>query len=216
MVEEKGIYSIEKFLVARRQMYWQVYLHKTVLSAEQMLVKIIQRAKELVRTGKLTAAGPFAGEADTPLSFFLGGQAPLPFGEEYLDKFCLLDDQDIMGAVKRWMTHGDTILSTLSSWLINRNLLKIRLQAEPIPAGVTKEKKNEVAGAMGLSEDEVRYLVFDGTASNSMYNVQDERIHILFKNGQVRDISQVDDALIHQTLASPVKKFYFCYPGALF
>jgi HD superfamily phosphohydrolase len=210
MVEEKGIYSIEKFLVARRQMYWQVYLHKTVLSAEQMLVNIIRRAKELVGRGELPA------EADTPLSFFLVQQAQVPFGEEYLDKFCLLDDQDIMGAIKGWMGHRDIPLSTLSTWLINRNLLKIRLQAEPFPAAETREKKKAVAEAMGLSEEAARYLVFDGTASNSMYNVRDERIHILFKNGQVRDISEVDDALIHQTLSSPVKKFYFCYPGALF
>jgi HD superfamily phosphohydrolase len=212
MVEEKGIYSIEKFLVARRQMYWQVYLHKTVLSAEQMLVKIIERAKELVVAGEL----PGEAEADSPLSFFLTGRTFGSFGEEYLDKFCLLDDQDIMGAIKRWMTHRDPILSILSGWLINRNLLKVRLQAEPIPEAEKEEKKKAVARAMGLSDDQARYLVFDGTASNSMYNVKDERILILFKNGQVRDISQVDDALIHQTLASPVKKFYFCYPGALF
>ena len=211
MVEEKGIYSIEKFLVARRQMYWQVYLHKTVLSAEQMLVNIIRRARELVGRGELPGE-----EAGTPLSFFLAQRAGAPFGEEYLDKFCLLDDQDIMGAIKGWMGHRDIPLSTLSTWLINRNLLKIRLQAEPIPPAVTEAKKKAVAEAMELSEEAVRYLVFDGTASNSMYNVRDERIHILFKNGQVRDISEVDDALIHQTLSSPVKKFYFCYPGALF
>lgn len=204
MVEEKGIYSIEKFLVARRQMYWQVYLHKTVLSAEQMLVRIITRAKEVMADV----------ESDTPLSFFLKNE---PMEEDiYLDKFCQLDDQDIMGALKRWMGHEDRTLSTLSRWLINRNLLKIRLQAEPFSTGVKAEKEREVSASTGLSEDQLRYFVFDGAASNSMYNVKDERIHILFKNGHVRDISEVDDALIQQTLATPVKKFYFCYPDLEF
>jgi len=206
MVEEKGIYSIEKFLVARRLMYWQVYLHKTVLSAEQMLVRIITRAKELAAGGEL-GEGPGA-----PLSFFLHRPDGVPFAVTDLDRFCLLDDHDIMAAIKGWVRHPDKTLSTLSSWLIDRRLLKIRLQADPFPEGAVEEKARQISAQMNLSQKEARYFVFDGTATNSMYNAKDERIHILFKNGQIRDISAVDDALIHQTLATPVKKFYFCYP----
>jgi uncharacterized protein len=205
MVEEKGVYSIEKFLVARRLMYWQVYLHKTVLSAEQMLVKILMRARELAASGRLES------DRDHPLYFFLVSDHP--FGEEHLDRFCSLDDADVSGLLKRWTRHPDKTLSTLSSWLINRHLLKIRLQAEPISAGELKARKRQVAEDLGVDEHEAAYLVFDGMATNSTYNANDEEIRILFRDGRVRDISEVDNALIHQTLATPVKKFYFCFPG---
>jgi hypothetical protein len=200
MVEEKGIYSIEKFLVARRLMYWQVYLHKTVLSAEQMLVRILTRAKELVMDGRLVPDG-------SPLYHFLEGPA-----EVDLDRFCRLDDSDVEGLLKRWVYHPDPVLSTLSSWLIDRRLLKIRLGGLPMPAAALAETRREVARNLGIGEREAGYFVFDGTATNSTYDARDEMIRVLFKNGEVRDISQVDNALIHQTLASPVKKFYFCFP----
>ncbi|HTJ14582.1 MAG TPA: HD domain-containing protein [Dinghuibacter sp.] len=200
MVEEKGIYSIEKFLVARRLMYWQVYLHKTVLSAEQMLVRILMRAKELVMDGRLSPDG-------SPLYHFLEGPAEID-----LDRFCRLDDSDVEGLLKRWTRHEDTVLSTLSSWLIDRRLLKIRLGNLPTPAGPLEETRRTVARNLGIGEREACYFVFDGTATNRTYDDRDEKIRVLFKNGEVRDISQVDNALIHQTLASPVKKFYFCFP----
>jgi uncharacterized protein len=209
MVEEKGIYSIEKFLVARRLMYWQVYLHKTVLSAEKMLVSIITRAKALYKEGTLV------GDAqDSPLDFFLSAQQGRTFREADLDGFCALDDSDITSALKRWMRHPDPTLSTLSSWLINRQLLKIRLQGTPIEESAVRAGREAIQKQLGISQEEASYFVFEGTASNSTYNAHDEMIRILFKNGEVRDISQVDNALIHQTLASPVKKFYFCFPGS--
>jgi HD superfamily phosphohydrolase len=207
MVEEKGIYSIEKFLVARRLMYWQVYLHKTVLSAEKMLVSIITRAKELYKDGNLGGDGP--------LDFFLGSHQGKTFREADLDGFCALDDTDITGALKRWMSHPDLVLSTLSTWLINRRLLKIKLQGTPIEEQEVASRRQALKKEMGLTEKEASHFVFEGAASNSTYNAHDEMIRILFKNGEVRDISQVDNALIHQTLASPVKKFYFCFVGSM-
>ena len=201
MVEEKGIYSIEKFLVARRLMYWQVYLHKTVLSAETMLVKILIRAKELVMEGRLRV------DPEVPLYHFLEGPPTVD-----LDRFCRLDDSDVEGLLKRWSFHDDLVLSTLSSWLIDRRLLKIRLGALPTPPEDLETARRRVARDLGIGEREAGFFVFEGAASNSTYDARDEMIQVLFKSGEVRDISQVDNALIHQTLASPVKKFYFCYP----
>jgi HD superfamily phosphohydrolase len=200
MVEEKAIYSIEKFLVSRRLMYWQVYLHKTVLSAEKMLVGIIERARELVRSGvELCSFSPV-------LDHFLRQEG----GEVDLDQFCLLDDFDVMSAVKRWMFHSDKVLATLSQCLINRRLLKVKFQATPYDENYVEELRSGVSRTLSVGTAEARYLVFTGEAANTTYNPADERINILFKNGSVRDISQVDNALIHQTLSGPAKKFYLC------
>ena len=200
MVEEKAIYSIEKFLVSRRLMYWQVYLHKTVLSAEKMLVGILERARELVRAGvALSSFSPV-------LDHFLGQQG----AEINLDQFCLLDDFDVMGAVKRWMFHSDRVLATLSRCLINRRLLKVRFQATPYDKNYVEELRSDVSRVLSIGAAEAKYFVFTGEAANTTYDPADEKINILFKNGSVRDISQVDNALIHQTLSSPVKKFYLC------
>jgi len=200
MVEEKAIYSIEKFLVSRRLMYWQVYLHKTVLSAEKMLVAIIERARELVRSGvALSSFSPV-------LDHFLQQEG----GAVDLDQFGLLDDFDVMSAVKRWMFHSDKVLATLSRSLINRRLLKVKFQAIPYDENYVEELRSAVSRALSVGAAEARYLVFTGEAANTTYNPADEKINILFKNGSVRDISQVDNALIHQTLSSAVKKFYLC------
>jgi HD superfamily phosphohydrolase len=201
MVEEKAIYSIEKFLVSRRLMYWQVYLHKTVLSAEKMLVRIIERARELAR----------AGDAVSSSSPVLDHFVQLEEAELDLDQFCLLDDFDVMSAVKRWVSHSDRVLATLSRWLINRQLLKVKFQATPYDENYVEELTLSVSRALGISAAEARYFVFTGEATNTTYNPADEKINILFKNGSVRDISQVDNALIHQTLSSAVKKFYLCF-----
>ena len=205
MVEEKAIYSIEKFLVARRLMYWQVYLHKTVLSAEMMLVKIIQRAKELIAAGVKTEA------ATGSLNFFLQNPSIHPKTEEHLDIFCTLDDFDVMATVKNWANHSDRILSTLCRGLVDRKLYKVRLQAEAFDNSVVKEKKKDLMKRLTISNEEVGYFVFTGEAINTTYNPLDERIDILFKDGSVKDISNVDNALIHQHLSSPVKKQYICY-----
>jgi uncharacterized protein len=205
MVEEKAIYSIEKFLVSRRLMYWQVYLHKTVVSAEKMLVRALERARELIGMNiPVPSSSPV-------LDFFLGdrrGELPL---ESNLDKFCLLDDYDVMGTIKNWMFHSDTILSLLCRRLIDRRLLKVRFQATAFDESLVQQMRADVAGRLGVTSEEARYFVFTGEAVNTTYNPLDEKINILFKDGSVKDISQVDNALIQQTLASTVKKFYICY-----
>jgi len=205
MVEEKAIYSIEKFLVSRRLMYWQVYLHKTVLSAEMMLVKIIQRAKELITKGVKTEA------ATSALDYFLQNPSTDHKTQEHLDTFCRLDDFDVMATVKNWMDHTDKILSTLCRGLVDRKLYKVKLQADLFDNSLVNKKKKELMQRFGISNEEAEYFVFTGEAINTTYNPEDERINILFKDGSVKDISNVDNALIHQHLASPVKKQYICF-----
>ncbi|MDZ4793215.1 MAG: HD domain-containing protein [Bacteroidota bacterium] len=211
LVEEKAIYSIEKFLVSRRLMYWQVYLHKTVLSAEMMLVKIIRRAKELIASGQSVIA------ASDELNFFLssGGSAqnfnihnPI---EQHLETFCRLDDHDVMATIKNWNRYPDKILATLSRSLVERNLLKVKLQAEPFDESFLKAKTKEACEKLGITEKESAYFVFTGEASNTTYNPGDERINILFKDGTIKDISKVDNALIQHNLSGTVKKYYICY-----
>jgi len=205
MIEEKGIYSIEKFLVSRRLMYWQVYLHKTVLSAEMMLVKIIRRAKELI--GKKIKVPAVSDSLD----FFLQNQNNnIPIAQ-HLSTFCQLDDHDMMATIKNWSHHPDKILATLCCSLIDRKLLKVKLQATVFDDSWVNEKKKEVCEKFGISNEEAAYFVFTGETSNTTYNPADERINILFKDGTVKDISQVDNALILQHLSSPVKKYYICY-----
>ena len=205
VVEEKAIYSIEKFLVSRRLMYWQVYLHKTVLSAEMMLVKIIRRAKELIVAGETVTA------ATDELSFFLQNADSSSPIEQHLETFCRLDDHDIMATIKNWSHHPDKILATLCRSLVERNLLKVKLQAEPFDIAFVKEKTKEACDKLGISEKESGYFVFTGEASNTTYNPGDERINILFKDGTVKDISKVDNALIQHNLSGTVKKYYICY-----
>jgi HD superfamily phosphohydrolase len=205
MVEEKAIYSIEKFLVSRRLMYWQVYLHKTVLSAEMMLVKIIRRARELITENiEVTAASD-------DLNFFLQTQDSNSPIEEHLGIFCRLDDYDVMVTIKNWSHHPDKILSILCRSLVERKLLKVKLQSELFDNSLVLEKKKEVIEKLGVSEKDGDYFVFTGEASNTTYDPRDERINILFKDGNVKDISKVDNALIHQHLSSTIKKYYICY-----
>jgi hypothetical protein len=207
MVEEKAIYSIEKFLVSRRLMYWQVYLHKTVISAEKMLVKIFERARWLKQHGD------HAVVPDDILGSFLFNDPEGNIGQ-HLALFCQLDDTDVITAIKRWSRHPDKILSILCQAILNRVLFKLRLQNEPVSEKTVKEKRQELMHALQIGPEDVSFLAFTGQAQNSLYNPDDERINILFRDGTVRDISQVDNALIHNALAQPVKKFYICfYPG---
>jgi uncharacterized protein len=203
MVQEKGIYSIEKFLVARRLMYWQVYLHKTVVSAESMLVKIIERAREMIRGGDKLLSG------SESLDFFLSHSPQDP--SEWLEPFSMIDDNDILSALKNWMKNDDPVLSNLSTMLINRRLLKAKLQGEPFGEDLVKKHLEEAARILNLPKQEAAYFVFTGKHTNTTYNPTDEKINILFKDGTVRDISQVDNALIHRSLSTAVKKFYLCY-----
>ena len=204
MVEEKAIYSTEKFLVSRRLMYWQVYLHKTVVSAEKMLVRIIERAQELIGQGvSITSSSVL-------LDFFLQNTESLSI-QKHLDKFCQLDDYDVLSAIKNWIYHPDKILSTLCRGLVERNLLKVKLQAEPFVEDWVTQQRNRICIQLGITEEESRYFIFQGLAINTTYDPYEEKINILFKDGTVKDISRVDNALIQQSLASPVKKHYICY-----
>jgi uncharacterized protein len=205
MVEEKAIYTIEKFLVSRRLMYWQVYLHKTVVSAEKMLVKIIERAGELI-------AGGVPVPASSPVfDFFLNNPDVGARIEEHLEMFCRLDDYDVLGTIKNWMNHPDPVLSLLCRSLVDRRLLKVRLQSEPFSPDFVRAEEEKVGRRLGLSNREAAYLVFTGEAINTTYDPLEERINILFKDGTVRDISGVDNALIQHNLSRPMKKFYICY-----
>ena len=205
MVEYKATYSIEKFLVSRRLMYWQVYLHKTVLSAEKMLVRIVQRARELLSKGVALDSTCKA------LDVFLKRDVTDLDDLKTLQLFCQLDDYDLLSTIKKWMDEKDTVLSLLCRLLVERRLLKVEFtSSNPDPSKIEK-LKNEVAQNLNISKDEAGYFVFSGEAVNTTYDPRDERINILFKDGSVKDISQVDNALIHQTLSSPVKKFYICF-----
>ncbi len=204
MVEEKGIYSIEKFLLSRRLMYWQVYLHKTVLAAEMLLVKIIERAKELISKGIKVAS------TSIPFDFFLQ-QQEAPDMEKHLDKFCMLDDYDVMATIKNWVFHEDKVLSALSTLLVDRKLFKVKLQSTPFQEDDVEELRKKVAENLQITDEEANYFVFTGVAQNTTYNPTEEKIDILFKDGTVTDISGVEHALIQQTIATPVKKFYICH-----
>jgi HD superfamily phosphohydrolase len=195
MVEEKGIYSIEKFLVSRRLMYWQVYLHKTVLCAEQMLKRIIKRAK-FIKANTRTLLNKFINE---------------PIETVTLQEFCDLDDNDVLSAIKEWSTSTDKVLSILCDGIINRNLLKVKYFSAPVEQELVEEKTKYAANHLGINKEDASWLVFTGEANNSTYNFKEEHIHILFKDGSVKDISEVDDALINERLSVSVKKYYICY-----
>ncbi len=198
MVEEKAIYSIEKFLVSRRLMYWQVYLHKTVLCAEQMLKRIIKRAKH-IKAAAPASLNKLINEPETKIS---------------IEEFCSLDDFDVVAAIKTWCAHEDVVLSTLCKGIINRQLLKVKYFGEPVNEALLKEQTALACFNLNISADDAQWLVFTGEAVSSTYNFEDENIHILFKNGTVKDISEVDNALINQNLKGKVKKYYICYTRA--
>src|SRR5450432_2066664 len=205
MVEEKGIYSIEKFLVSRRLMYWQVYLHKTVVSAETTVVKIIERAKELISKGEIL-------KATTPgFDFFLQHPEASSSIADHLDKFCMMDDYDVLSTIKNWMFHRDKILSLLCRSLVDRRLLKVKFQQEPFEAGYIQTLRNNICSKLNITQAESSYLLFTGEATNTTYDPTEEHINILFKDGSIKDISKVDNALIQHNLSRPMKKFYICF-----
>ena len=209
VVEEKAIYSIEKFLVSRRLMYWQVYLHKTVVSAEKTLVNVFKRALQLIENGIEVKS------ASIDLDFFLNHREKAKNIESHLDKFCRLDDHDVMASIKNWCHHSDAVLSGLSRRITERNLLKIKLQPIAVDEQQLLDKQLEVANKLGITQEEAGYFVFKGDASNTTYNPGDERINILFKDGSIKDISQVDNALINYESSltfGEIKKYYICYP----
>ena len=205
VVEEKGIYSIEKFLIARRLMYWQVYLHKTVLVAEQMLIKTLERAKELAAKG-------IQFGLPKSLSFFLYENYDLKDftkNKDLLGHFAHLDDYDIFSALKNFMGHDDPVLSYLSTCLINRQLLKIKMRDKPFSKKDIADIRTQTAKRNILPKENLDYLVFNGEETNHAYSTSKDEIKILFKNGKVLPMSQISDFGI-QTRS--VKKYYLCFP----
>jgi uncharacterized protein len=199
VVEEKGIYSIEKFLIARRLMYRQVYLHKTVLSAEQMLQRIIKRAKHV------------AAQCQQPLNSFINE----PLQNVTLEQFCSIDDADVMMAIKTWCSHSDKILSMLCKGVLDRELLKVKYATTAIDESTLLQKRKEVAESLHISEEDAAWLVFAGEAGSSTYDFDNNHIKIIYKDGSIKNISQVDDALINESLRGNIKKYYICYPSLL-
>lgn len=207
-VEAKGIYSIEKFLIARRLMYWQVYLHKTVLSAENLLVNILKRAKELAQK----KADLFCTPA---LKIFLYKQySKTDFKDDpkLLDAFAILDDYDIMTSIKVWTTHKDPVLSMLCTQLVNRRLLKVEMQNLPFKEAKIRQIKEDVKKRYKVNDKEVNYFVFAGTVANDAYRGDEIGINILFKDGSTADVAKASDQLNIDVLAKTVKKHYLCYP----
>ena len=205
VIEHKGIYSVEKFLIARRLMYWQVYLHKTGLVAENMLVNVLKRAKELAEKGEQL----FSGE---PLRYFLYNQINSKnFTSETLEMFSKLDDFDILSAIKEWIHHPDKVLSLLSKMIVNRKLLRIEMQKEPFTNQQLEKKRKKFSEKLSLTKEEIDYFVFSQEIKNQAYSLE-KPIYILSKNGKLKDISKASDQLNLQALTKPVVKYFICYP----
>jgi uncharacterized protein len=205
VVEEKGIYSIEKFLIARRLMYWQVYLHKTVLSAEQMLIRVLKRAKKLANTEGFNLVS--FGQLDLFLKInnFYGNKKNV---KELIEDFARLDDFDIIASLKMWTTSSDYILSFLSRSILDRKLFKTELQNEPFSNKIINEIQLRVATHLPPDTD-INYLVFTGTESNQTYNNIKDEIKILSKNQTVSSMTESMDYELHSKI---VTKHYLCYP----
>jgi HD superfamily phosphohydrolase len=215
VVEVKGIYSVEKFLIARRLMYWQVYLHKTVLSAEHMMIKLLQRASDLALNGANVPA-------TTHLSMFLNGEinaddfrsGDLAVRKRALHHFAYLDDSDVLITIKGWMEHPDPVLSTLSRALTNRKLFKIKLSILPISETKLTKLKDLSIKMFHVNKEEAAFFVIDGEITNSAYDAAAESIEILYKNGKLKDIKEASDINL-EGLTKTVRKHFVCYPGEI-
>ena len=208
VVEEKGIYSIEKFLIARRLMYWQVYLHKTVLSAENLLINILKRAKELAKKKEELFCTP-------ALHTFLYNhydKSSFIKNRNLLETFAQLDDYDIYTSVKVWTKHNDKVLSTLCQNMVDRKLYRVEMEKQPINKTRIKALKEKVKKAHGLNDKEVSYFVFSDVVTNNAYSMEKVRINILQKNGETADISRATDQLYTAAFSKTVKKYFLCYP----
>jgi HD superfamily phosphohydrolase len=208
VLEEKAIYSIEKFIVARRLMYWQVYLHKTVVVAENMLIQTLRRAKVLMKNGHVIFCSP-------SLKFFLERdikKVDFETNEAVLDSFSRLDDYDIWSAIKVWQENEDFILAKLSKGLVNRRLFKIEISKTPFSEERINYEKQLCASTFGLSLEDVGYFVYQDVLINKAYNQDKQNINLLMKNGEIVDLGEASDNLNISALAQPVEKYFLCYP----
>ena len=206
VIEEKGIYSIEKFLTARRLMYWQVYLHKTSLVAEQLMMRALKRAKELIEKGDELIASK-------ALMFFLKNNITKDkFNGLALQTFAQLDDFDIISAMKEWQYHSDFVLSNLCDMIINRKLLRIKLKNKKVKNTILDKHINDFTQVNNITRDEARYFVFKGDISNQAYQLKKQTIKILYKTGKIVDIVKASDLLNAKVLSKQATKYYICYP----
>ncbi|MGB3180506.1 MAG: HD domain-containing protein [Cyclobacteriaceae bacterium] len=211
VVEEKGIYSIENFLSARRLMYWQVYLHKASVSAEKMLISVINRARDLTREGREVFASP-------SLKLFLEEEVTLPrFREEpvFLQSFCELDDYDIWGAIKIWSRHEDPILRRLCNMLLNRKLFKVILSNEEIDEEDLERLSDRIMKAFSITREQVKYFLVHGSMSNSAYIAGGQTINVLTKSGEVLDVATASDLPNIKAMSKIVRKYYICWPKSV-
>lgn len=206
VIEEKGIYSVEKFLVARRLMYWQAYLHKTSVVAELILTKILKRAKELTQKGILLPSSE-------PLQFFLQNKISLSnFDKSVLDKFSYLDDYDVLSAIKAWQFHDDFVLQSLCRMILNRDLLKIQMSDDKPNKENLLAIKNKYISIANISDKEADYFVFKGKLKNQAYSKSSEPIRILKKDKTIEDVVEASDQLHLKALSKPVTKYFICFP----
>ena len=208
VVDQKGIYSLENYLTTRRLMYWQVYLHRTCVAYEKVLVNLLTRAKDLIRTGHDVFASP-------ALHYFLSHDIDKTWFEshpETLSYYEELDDSDIWSAMKAWKHDSDKILSTLATDMLDRHIFKVEVYETPVEESRIEEIANSIANAMDISIDEAKhYMMSLNTISKDMYNVDDDSISILYKNGEIRDISEASELLNVQLLSKKIRKYYLCY-----
>jgi HD superfamily phosphohydrolase len=206
VVEEKGIYSVEKFLMARRFMYWQVYLHKTGVAAEQLLINILKRARYLIDQGQVL-------RCSDALSFFLGQHIDKDnFDTATLGMFSKLDDVDILSALKEWQYESDFVLSELCKMIINRKLLHVKIKKEAISEIRFQSKFEKTKMRLNLTDEETAYFVFKGIIENKAYDRKNQNINILRKNGKITDVAKMSDHLNLNALSKTVTKYYICYP----
>jgi HD superfamily phosphohydrolase len=209
MVEDKGIYSIEKFIVARRLMYWQVYYHKTVVAAENMLIGLLKRAKSLILQGESLFATP-------SLLFFLSNNLDsndFHTNREVSDWFAQLDDYDILSAMKVWVNHPDPVLSLLSQGLVSRRLFRIIIRNEPFTEEEIQQVKNAIRLSWpGLSQTELSYFMAQGTITNNAYNPESDKIKLLYRNGEVSDIADSSDQINVSLLSGTISKHFLTFP----
>ncbi|MDD4574854.1 MAG: HD domain-containing protein [Bacteroidales bacterium] len=211
VAEIKGIYSIEKFLISRRMMYWQVYLHKTVISAEKLLVKILHRAEYLLKNGTPISI-------DENLKIFLKDAYTVEDfknNPELLDAFATIDDNDIVYTIKQWTKHPDKVLSQLCHFLIDRKLFKVSLQEKPFDPNYIENLKQKVKLKYNLNDDEVSYFIFSDKISNKTYSSDGESIKILFQDNSVTDVSEASEQLKHLKTNQYTTKYYLCHPKGL-
>jgi HD superfamily phosphohydrolase len=213
VVDKKGIYSIEKFLIARRLMYWQVYLHKTVVGAEFLLINVLKRAKELALLG-VEIYGPPQLQWLLKNTFNEENLKNIDHKSSLIENFVMLDDSDIISSIKVWCSHSDPVLSYLASSLINRKLYKIKISDKPYRKDKIKYYKDIASNTYSVSEDDADYFVFNGEITNSAYESGSENIFILFNSGKIADIRDASDIDL-AALSKTVKKYYLCYPKEL-